>query len=59
MNMMQRTFFGYYYLNLEENITPKPIQMVFIAKAHTHEEITQDVMNEQDEEGDSQLLQKI
>ena len=60
MNMMQLTVFGWIIrLCFKSNVTPSPIQMVFIAKAHTHEEITQDVMSEESEDGESQFLQKI
>ena len=60
MNMMQLTVFGWIIrYSLKRNVTPDPIKMLFIAKAHTHEEITQGVMNKEDEDGESQLLQKI
>ena len=53
MSLMQDTAFGLIKRK------PDPIEMVFIAKVHTAEDIAEDTMNEEDENVESTVLEEI
>ena len=57
MSMMQNTVFG--YIKEYKNQNPSPIEMVFTAKVHNHKGIAKEILNEEDEDGESQLLLKM